>query len=56
MNSGSDVEQKYAQALAEAHWKVYGKKLTWYFLYVSEWTSHAGAPSNTRRRSGGRRW
>jgi hypothetical protein len=37
MNSGSDVEQKYAQALAEAHWKVYGKKLTWYFLYVSEW-------------------
>ena len=36
-NSGIDVEKKYAQALAEAHWKVYGKKLTWYFLYVSEW-------------------
>ena len=36
-NSGIDVEKKYAPALAEAHWKVYGKKLTWYFLYVSEW-------------------
>jgi len=35
--SGIDVESKYAQALAEAHWKVYAKKLTWYFLYVSEW-------------------
>lgn len=36
-NSGMDVEKKYAQALAEAHWKVFGNKLSWYFLYVSEW-------------------
>jgi hypothetical protein len=34
---GIDVEKKYAQALAEAHWKVFGNKLSWYFLYVSEW-------------------
>ena len=35
--SGIDVEDKYARALADAHWKVSGGKLTWYFLYVSEW-------------------
>jgi len=35
--SGIDVEDKYARALADAHWKVHGSKLTWYFLYVSEW-------------------
>jgi hypothetical protein len=32
-NSGIDVEKKYAQALAEAQWKVFGRKLTWYFLH-----------------------
>jgi hypothetical protein len=36
-NSGIDVQNKYARALAEAHWKVYAKKLTWYFLYVTDW-------------------
>lgn len=35
--SGIDVEKKYAQALAEAHWKVFGRKLTWYFLHCTEW-------------------
>jgi hypothetical protein len=32
-NSGIDVEKKYAQALAEAQWKIYNRKLTWYFLH-----------------------
>jgi len=32
-NSGIDVEKKYAQALADAQWKVFQRKLTWYFLY-----------------------
>jgi hypothetical protein len=35
--SGIDVEKKYAQALAEAHWRVYARKLSWYFLHVTEW-------------------
>ena len=35
--SGIDVEKKYAQALAEAHWKVFRQKLTWYFLHCTEW-------------------
>jgi hypothetical protein len=38
--AGIDVERKYAQALAEAQWKTFGRKQTWYFLNVSEW----GAP------------
>lgn len=36
-SSGIDVEKKYAQALGEAQWKVYQRKLTWYFLHMSEW-------------------
>jgi len=32
--SGIDAEKKYAQALAEAQWKVFGRKLTWYFLHA----------------------
>lgn len=36
-SSGIDVEKKYARALAEAHWRVFGNKFSWYFLYVSEW-------------------
>lgn len=39
-NSGIDVEKKYAQALAEAQWKVFNRKLTWYFLHTTSW----GAP------------
>ena len=35
--SGIDVEKKYAQALAEAHWKVFRQQLTWYFLHCTEW-------------------
>jgi len=31
------VEEKYAQALSEAQWQVFGRKLTWYFLYGSDW-------------------
>jgi hypothetical protein len=31
--SGIDVENKYAQALANAQWKVFNRKLTWYFLH-----------------------
>ncbi len=33
--SGIDVEKKYAQALAEAQWKVFERKLTWYFLHAT---------------------
>ncbi len=33
--SGIDVEKKYAQALAEAQWKAFGRKLTWYFLHAA---------------------
>jgi hypothetical protein len=36
-NSGIDVEKKYAQALADAQWKVFQRKLTWYFLYSIGW-------------------
>jgi hypothetical protein len=35
--SGIDVEKKYAQALAEAQWKVFQRKVTWYFLYAADW-------------------
>jgi hypothetical protein len=35
--SGIDVEKKYAQALAEAHWKVYQRNFTWYFLHCTYW-------------------
>jgi hypothetical protein len=35
--SGIDVEKKYAQALAEAQWKVFSRKLTWYFLHCTTW-------------------
>ncbi|MFB3920545.1 MAG: hypothetical protein ACE145_02420 [Terriglobia bacterium] len=35
--SGIDVEKKYAQALAEAQAKVFGRELTWYFLHGSDW-------------------
>jgi hypothetical protein len=38
--AGIDVETKYAQALAEAQWKVFERKLTWYFLHATSW----GAP------------
>jgi hypothetical protein len=31
--SGIDVEKKYAQALADAQWQVFQRKLTWYFLH-----------------------
>jgi hypothetical protein len=36
-NSGTDVRPKYAQALAEAQWRVHARKLTWYFLDVTDW-------------------
>ena len=35
--SGRDVERKYAQALAEAQWKMFQRKLTWYFLHCGYW-------------------
>jgi hypothetical protein len=35
--AGIDVEKKYAQALADAQWKVFERKLTWYFLYATSW-------------------
>ena len=37
--SGIDVEKKYAQALADAHWKVFNRKLTWYFLHATGWNT-----------------
>ncbi len=30
--SGIDVEKKYAKALGDAQWNLFGRKLTWYFL------------------------
>lgn len=35
--SGIDVEKKYAQALGESQWKVFQRKLTWYFLHMTSW-------------------
>lgn len=35
--SGIDVEKKYAQALGDAQWKVFSRKLTWYFLHATSW-------------------
>jgi hypothetical protein len=35
--SGIDVENKYAQALADAQWKIFSRKLTWYFLHSTGW-------------------
>ncbi|MCX5644284.1 MAG: hypothetical protein NTZ17_06320 [Phycisphaerae bacterium] len=35
--SGIDVEKKYAQALADAQWQVFERKLTWYFLHATSW-------------------
>ncbi|MGO8790182.1 MAG: hypothetical protein ACLQVL_22755 [Terriglobia bacterium] len=35
--SGNDVEKKYAQALGAAQSKVWGRDLTWYFLWTTEW-------------------
>jgi hypothetical protein len=34
--SGIDVVKKYAQALADAQWKVFQRKLTWFFLYSAD--------------------
>ena len=36
-SSGIDVEKKYAQALGEAQWRVFNRKLTWYFLHSIGW-------------------
>lgn len=33
--SGIDVEKKYAQALGEAQWNLFKRRLTWYFLYAA---------------------
>lgn len=38
-NSGIDCEKKYAQALADAQWKVFSRKLTWYFLHSVGWNA-----------------
>ena len=54
--SGIDVEKKYAQALAEAQWKVFGRKLTWYFLHSTGGESRGRAPSSTRTAGAARRW
>ena len=39
-DSGHDVEDKYAHALADAQWRVFRRRRTWYFLHMSDW----GAP------------
>jgi hypothetical protein len=36
-SSGIDVENKYAQALMEAQWKTFERKITWYFLHTADW-------------------
>ncbi len=35
--SGIDVEKKYARAVADAQWKVFSRKLTFYFLHSTSW-------------------
>ncbi len=35
--SGIDVEKKYVKSLADAQWQVFNRKLTWYFLYATDW-------------------
>ncbi len=35
--SGIDVEKKYARAVADAQWKVFQRKLTFYFLHSTSW-------------------
>jgi hypothetical protein len=35
--SGIDVEKKYVKALADAQWRVFNRKFTWYFLYATDW-------------------
>ncbi len=37
--AGIDVEKKYAQALGETQWKVFERKLTWYFLHATSWAA-----------------
>jgi hypothetical protein len=39
-SSGIDVEKKYARAVADSQWKVFRRKLTFYFLHSTGW----GAP------------
>lgn len=34
-SSGIDVEKKYAQAVGDAQWKTFRRKLTWYFLHCT---------------------
>ena len=36
-SSGADVESKYAQAVGEAQSKVWGRDLSWYFLWGTYW-------------------
>jgi hypothetical protein len=38
--SGIDVEKKYAQALGDAQWNVFKRKLTWYFLHAASDTEN----------------
>jgi hypothetical protein len=33
--SGIDVEKKYAEALGDAQWNLFKRKLTWYFLHAA---------------------
>jgi len=37
--SGIDVEKKYARAVADSQWKVFQRKLTFYFLHATDWGS-----------------
>lgn len=37
--SGIDVEKKYARAVADSQWKVFNRKLTFYFLHATDWGS-----------------
>jgi hypothetical protein len=39
-SSGIDVEDKYAQALGDAQWNLFKRKLTWYFLYAASDTEN----------------
>ena len=36
-SSGIDVEKKYARAVADAQWKAFSRKLTFYFLHTTSW-------------------
>lgn len=53
--SGEDVESKYAHAIADAQWRVFRRKLTWYFVHMSFWKTPIACSTTYRNESRGQR-